>query len=842
MAEKALDSYLEIATKGKARVEKSGHAEPGLDSDEVMLQTVSAGVEMLCESGRRRETQKATTLAKTLEEWLAKFNSSLPVAEEFEKQGQPGEPTVSIPAQVLASVHKALGTSWVSWARLTYEAQERAKFQADAVEYFRQALRSDHAAEEDPTILYALALVLAETRDVEGAVAAVKQALASESRTFTEPIDSQSLVEDLKTRVTRTASLTECWHLLALLLSSRQEFETAELACQAALDQIESPRGHQNNPPLISELSFFDKQHCVEAKMTQMKLVEINDGAEVAVNAGSELVALYTKFFDNPAGRPPPTAKPVHPPPTATGTVKSFRSSFFNRNKENRPSGRNSTAAMSVRSRRLSEGTSRAPTISINDVNLPEEPANAAKAISRKHSGKLHKRASKRSIKHNRGASQAQDQVQGVKASPAKDSRLPERPPVEAPPIEIPVINAPMDENSVQDETIKSQIESIPEPSITSNGDLPNGGSDHPRPDTATSAVASSVGVAVSHDLRASVTAQFDSLSSTILPPPLEVKPASRLEHRPERDFFLRAPMTRKTPFFVPEPLFSQSDTHRFSLSLLQRIWLFIAALYRRAGMLEDARGAIDEAFKQAKLIEVAVSATKSPVGVKEFEEPAWGGVRSVEETWADAYAEMGNLCLAEDDPYEAMIKYEGALSHCVDHPAASVGLSNILLDMYAKKIPLQPKKPSALASADSASQDAVPPNESTLPVFSKLPLSQQHLDPSLPAANGEATRPHQTTPSDRIPHPNSDPWSGDDPEALDRLACRDRAYGLLSSLTKLGTGWADSEAWFALARAYEESGQVEKATEILWWVVELEEKKPVRDWSVLGVGYKLRH
>lgn len=71
----------------------------------------------------------------------------------------------------------------------------------------------------------------------------------------------------------------------------------------------------------------------------------------------------------------------------------------------------------------------------------------------------------------------------------------------------------------------------------------------------------------------------------------------------------------------------------------------------------------------------------------------------------------------------------------------------------------------------------------------------------------------------------------------LDRLAARDRAYGLLSSLTKLGTGWNYSEAWFALARAYEEGGQQDKAREVLWWCVELEEHRAVRDWSAVGSG-----
>lgn len=71
----------------------------------------------------------------------------------------------------------------------------------------------------------------------------------------------------------------------------------------------------------------------------------------------------------------------------------------------------------------------------------------------------------------------------------------------------------------------------------------------------------------------------------------------------------------------------------------------------------------------------------------------------------------------------------------------------------------------------------------------------------------------------------------------VDRLASRDRAYGLLSNLTKLGTGWNYSEAWFALGRAHEESGQLDKAKEVLWWCVELEEGMGVREWVCVNTG-----
>ena len=78
---------------------------------------------------------------------------------------------------------------------------------------------------------------------------------------------------------------------------------------------------------------------------------------------------------------------------------------------------------------------------------------------------------------------------------------------------------------------------------------------------------------------------------------------------------------------------------------------------------------------------------------------------------------------------------------------------------------------------------------------------------------------------------------NGDSPEELNRIAARDRAYSLLSTLTKLGTGWDNSEAWYMLARAYEESGQIDKAQEVLWWCVELEDGRPLRHWRCVGIG-----
>ena len=103
----------------------------------------------------------------------------------------------------------------------------------------------------------------------------------------------------------------------------------------------------------------------------------------------------------------------------------------------------------------------------------------------------------------------------------------------------------------------------------------------------------------------------------------------------------------------------------------------------------------------------------------------------------------------------------------------------------------------------------------------------------------GLVTSKPKDQPASRAHHdgPLPPPYKARSLPLVDRLAARDRAYGLLSGLTKLGTGWNHSEAWFALARAHEESGQADKAKEVLWWCVELEEGRGVRDWSCVGAG-----
>ena len=802
--------------KGRARVERSGQPEAGLDSDEIMLKTIVAGINMFTTHGGRKETEKVQNLAGHLEKWLTHHNSSL-VLDSTMTNGslhnieESARPKTSISQNTMILIHQAIGISMAHWARYTYDASKRTELRAKAVASFRSAIELD---ENDAETLYALALVLAELRDIETAVATVKQALSTNALLASIKIDKQAFwsSKGIERLVARRQARNS--HLLSLLLSARQDFDTAETLCKAALDEPEISEhidGHSSGDT-TQTLGRPDKQHLIEAKMTQMTISEVTEGPENAVNAGGELLALYARLYKSTeANSHEPVTKPTSPPRTSNGTIRSLRSSVFGRSKDPRAGMHTTTGAGSVRSYRESDDISRAPTMSMtNNEELKHDHLmppglNEQHQVYRQSSKRLQKRASKKSI-------------QSRTVSPAR---------------------------SVS--TTRGSTLSFANYKAQQAGSAISG-SEHYRPNTSRSYITDEVGVALSHDLPTIPGSPINQSDDSSYPFQ-SLAPVNQSAVGPHNGTSFNGQSSNPglnasmedSSFIVPaiEPHFPQLEQERHALYLLQKIWIFIGSLYRRAKMLDDAQEAVDEAFKQVKNIEASVASRHS--SAQAFDTHGWGGLKSVEELWADAYAERGNLFVARSAPHEAMIQYESALFHYPDHPAATIGLSNILLDIYCEIIPPRPLTPSIRSDSDKSATSKT--KESSHPLLASVPTPQsttpdlessQLLDSmDLPPSDDSSVNSSEDPPRPSSRHRKS-------PEALDRLAARDRAYGLLSSLTKLGTGWDNSEAWFALARSYEESGQFDKAKEALWWVVELEEKRPIRDWSCLGQGYSL--
>lgn len=795
VAAKALDSYFQILTKGKARFEKTGEPEIGLDDDETFLATAAAGINMLCTYGRRNEAERALDIAHVTENWLQKLHaasSAKPVvgAEDLPADLIDRSKTAKhpVPGKALALGYHAIGISQSCWARLTYETASRPDLQAKAILNFRIALDPGFGEKDNIEFLFSLAFVLAETRDIDGAIAATKQALSANSRGPSNGISATDFADDSIEDETdmnpgRREFLLRCWHLLALLLSARQTFSTAVASCEAALEMYGGKAilygGHEVLNSLV-DLKWSERKNIIELKMTQLLLAEVLDGPEEAVNACGELLSLYTKLFKAPEQLLEKTISSSSNI-NGTSTPRSFRASVLGL-----PSRKNTVRAESTTSGSLPsfEGPDHAvgaPIFSVTGDTAPKPQVSNHHThfFGRHESKKLHKRNSGKSmgsIRRNRAASPS-------KSSTANGSRkhislgLPTR-------------------------------HRHNEPTPT---DRRNDGSI----DDEKSYASDEVGVAISHDMPSmpsSPTAVSDPLNPLLSIPsatsnmdkknpntyPVAPKPPTSQLQRPR-------PITLHKFAPLPEPNFSPEDQSRLTLTLLIKIWLLIASLYRRASMLTDAQGALSEATTHVQSIETFI-AKREGSSAENFATPGHGGVKSCGELWADVLAEQAALQTSLGNRDQASAAYEMALAHFPDHAAATVGLCTILLDTYsAPPAPAIPTDP--------------PPSTPTL---ASLPPP-----PSKHDENSENSNSPSSSSTNTPPNP---------PSRLSKLAARDRAYGLLSALTKSGTGWDNSEAWFALARAYEESGQVEKAKESLWWVVELEEGRAVREWGVVGV------
>ncbi|MCJ1356347.1 MAG: hypothetical protein MMC33_006342 [Icmadophila ericetorum] len=795
LAEKAFDSYLELVTKGKESFAKSGEVKIGLDDNEKIIRTAASGIQMLCTFGRREEAEKAYKIASTLSKWLEEPISEgaissqlngMNLEEEAIRHKQSSNVSVSGPCR--AAGYRSVGISQAHLARLTFEPSRREELQKSAIANIRKALDPALGDQRNVETLFVLALMLAETRDLEGGLLNVKATLSSQYKANSAANKAPSLDKE--------GPMVKVWHLMALISSSKQEFDKAQKLCEAAIEAVLN----SDLSTSLSGLGFLEKRSIIQIKMTQLVLSEVNEGAESAVNASGDLLGLFVLLFNYPEAFSGQKQVPAiqKPPTTAHSMMGSIKGTLLGLSKEGRSSVRLENVEGSALSQRQSAEVTLAPSATSfteNQSLKPPPSRHEAHSLVRGNSRKLQKRNSKKSF-----GSVRRSRI----ASPARSVETYEHEKATG----RPSTATENGKNFAGDEVGVAVSDYVPLQtiSVTTSGTGPI-----PR------------------------TQQLPSLAHNYDPaayPP----PVGYAGQSPYQD--LRLPTTSiHIPPTPPEPHFAQLEAQRQAISLLLEVWVLIAGLYRRAKLYDDAQGALDEAFKQVRNIEKSVSQRNS--SAQAFEQQCWGGVKSVEELWADVYTEKGNLCLARSEPHDAMLQYESAVSHLPDHPVATVGLANLLLDIYTEVIPPRPNSSTPSYSHVSASQS--PEVAGTEPTLASLPSNPSKVPTTttsikIQRLNNDSQNQSSLNSTDSSTQSPKD-TDMDTPFTLSRLAARDRAYGLLSSLTKLGTVWDNSEAWFALARAYEESGQVYKAKDCLWKVVELEEGRPVRNWKVLGWG-----
>lgn len=846
----AFHSYLEIVKKGKARVDKTGHQEPSLDDDGTVLETISLAITALCKYGFRDAAEQARDLGIELEGMLQKLPAPLSNApdnittlDEEDGNGVILHPRIS--SRVYALSWQAIGISQAQWARTTYDAPTRIETQTKAIRSFQKSLSPENGNPTDVRTLFTLGLLLSEQRELTAAIDIVKAALMSNKKTTDQSLESGMYW--------RERSLIPLWHLLALLLSARQDFIMAARACEGAFEQFDDPAvlfgspnlqgtfrsEHLNEAELrdqeaqakglVDEMDDLEKEGMLEVKMTQLALLELLEGPEVAVNASHELLVLYTRLFGSlqPKKAPATTQKQtMEVPKSSAGTIKSLRGSIF--------------GSKADRTSRNLKHVSTAE--STKSTVLPERPQTTQTTASTATSAPTIQLTKENGEAGDVRRSRRSSSVRGRRSESGRRNSLKKREP------------------SAQPRRASSSSGPPHHPTIVD-------GEDFYTPIADGTAAQERIDFFASNRSDLSRQQSFSKGRGLLR---FDSTASSTRGSANGSDTLVLDSLSPPNP--LPMVQFPKDQIKRQRQTVLVRVWLMIAAFYRRAKMHSDAKGAIDEAEKLVDSLEGDVA--KDASGSVTLRDPGWGGKKSVEELWGDVQSEVsristlsilsnqamsanttqrGYLAMSEEAPYIAREYFEEALMHHPDHPTAIVGLANILLDIYSEVLLPPPTIPSITLS-EGQSINGLPTKSKTHKAHAgSHKAGTVPALPSIPLGLGGDVADSAVSPlSNKTPFPDYKtnissveelpaPYKAVSLPLVDRLAARDRAYGLLSGLSKLGTGWNYSDAWFALARAHEESGQTDKAKEALWWCVELEENMGVREWiSVSANGYVL--
>jgi cargo-transport protein YPP1 len=628
LAFKAFDTYVEIITRAKDREERSeeeDEEDSSFDDDDTVIRTAAEAVRNLCRFGSRKEVEKARDIGRTLEKWLkVHIPASTATAQALGHSRSNTVESVRAPSSsnatpaALSIALRAIGISRATWARVTYDAPLRSKIQGEAVQYLEKSLDPYYGDPYNIESHYALGLVLAEMRDIAGAIKVIKRALSQSSPTEStlSPDGVASTTHSVLSQgdYIRERKLIPLWHLLALLLTARSDFFTASKACEAAFEQFHNSTilfGQPEDAPLyrsehlnaipdsndhrkkglVDRMEAFEKEGIIQIKLTQLALVETMDGSTAAIEGADELLALYGRLFSE-SKTPQPK---LQPPSTAQAPPKS-KGSIFRRPKTSAKNvGKNLVGAKSPESETAPTTTTQStvpPAIQVTD-----EDAGSRSAISARPS----------------------------RAASRKD-QSPHR--------------------SASHKLKKKSISSLHEVDGTQNGATSAAIPEMPSLNGASRSRANSASGKHKHSRSAS--------SSFMQTAPSAEQPLRKIAHNmphndeppppghsaqpPKQDVRLPAPFPGSGYHSSSvEPRFSLLQEKRHRWSLLIEVWLFIATLYKNAGMYADAQEAIDEGTKLVEQLEVEVlqsSGSSSAMGDK-----GWGGGKSVEELWGDVMA-----------------------------------------------------------------------------------------------------------------------------------------------------------------------------------------------------------
>ncbi|GAM86731.1 hypothetical protein ANO11243_047500 [Dothideomycetidae sp. 11243] len=778
----AFNSYTEIVAKGKARAEKTGKHEIGLDDDDTVLYTASEAIKILCLYGERNEAEQAYEYGELVTSWLQQrrprsSSSASHGLDSASAKERVAAETFSTPS-ARAAAHRAIGHSQATWARYACEPMFRQDLQEDAISNLQRSMMLASSSGVDLETAYLLAYSQAERRQTKAALETLKGAL-SHDRIFSP---ARVLANSVEERFEDRRRKFPLMHLFVLLLSARGEFDAACSLCEVTMEQLigaaracdeadalttlngtNGVKGNRDLPKRLTRtLEDTEKEAFLQMKITEMELLVLTDNISYVATKKQDLIKMYEQLFGNPgsAGDAEKSSNNVDvTPKSRAGTVKSFRHSVFGRPKSSR---RSPDAITSEKHPPLpdqffeKQTESNAPTV-VHPPSVTITGADGEKVGEGEAKGTI----SRLSMSIRKATHRHPHEVRRM----ASEDSMNDRRAFSHPP--------PMPSSTGVDRGQFRQVQTMR--SVDFTADSTNG----PRPLSRASTNESFA--TADHALPANNTeAQHDNHDSNT-------------EHQAENDptQALRVVDVSQLPVRTPPPLWSElaRSTHR--ITVLIEVWLFVSNMYMRENLYSDASAAVDEAQKLVELLQAETAKVES--SGRAWMSRGWGLGRPINRLLADAWAQKGLIYQTTSGPHKALSCFERSLVWYQDHPIAIPALSSILFDMHDGLVPLEPTDPS---------EDAVLP--------SKSPLAQ-------------------TTP------PTTNPNAPPTPDELNRIACRDRGRTLCSVLSKLGSSWDDPQVWFLLGRAAESEGLHESAQDCFWWVVELEDSAPVRHWRCVG-------
>ena len=632
LAFKSFDVYVELSLEGQSRNRRSDHTETiEVDDDELYIRTLVEAVCVLCQFGDRHGAEKAREVEKLINDWLKirlkphEETAYGPLSGPLPPGQTRGDDSVNI-----ALAYRVLGISRAHWARLTFDAGARSDLQAQALECFKKATKVLPSDLADLDLLYAHSLLLADMREISEAISVVKSALTSSAKHISSPVLPNLSEINGEPSFDRERKMMPLWHLLALLMTARGDYSTASKLCDIAarkisssfsnlLDGTDSPQHSQPRDSLtpqlnghkISSLAPIDimtndeKQQLLELEITQVALIEMTEGPNAAVDSADSLFSLYARLFGESkieVMRKRPLEVSETRPGTAHSGIRSVAGSIFGKSRLSHKSRPQSLAAQASR-----PGTARTsqtahapannlmPVIQVTGENgTPEKVTAGSHRVEAVQNGKskhrhssILKRRSGASLRRGRqilGDSEAGESRAAKNATPtalkADDSAS------------LPTALSEITKNDVNAQNTEDYNDEYPSQlsGQTVNGSQVNG-SQIRHPDQ---------------------TIKQQDGGTERLPPLMNI---------------------------LHSPIFTPMQTARQKVSLLIRLWLFVAGLYLRADMPEETRAAIDESHKMLEKFELEVARENSSSG--SFAARGWGIGGSVNELWGDVWAEV---------------------------------------------------------------------------------------------------------------------------------------------------------------------------------------------------------